>query len=147
VRFHGRILIRRPLDTVFDFVADERNIYDPTIHDAELLTVEPIGVGTRFRCASDRGGRPVEMVVEITDYDRPRRLSTTTHLTSMDISSDLRFEREGEGTLLRWRSVLQPRAALRLLTPALAAFGRRQTVAIWTHLKHALETEPDGTSR
>jgi hypothetical protein len=124
---------------VFDLVADERNNHDPTINRTALLTDEPIRVGTRFRCTSIRGRRTVDMIVEITGYDRPHRLRTTTHLTGMDITSDLRFESAGEDTLLRWASDLQPHGPLRLLTPAIAAVGRQQTAAIWSHLRTTLE--------
>jgi hypothetical protein len=75
MRINGQTPIRRPPATVFDFVADERNNYDPTITAVELLTPEPIGVGTRFRCTSTRRSRPVEMIVEIIEYDRPHRLA------------------------------------------------------------------------
>ena len=83
---------RPPAATVFDFVADERNSYDPTVTDVELLTPEPIGAGTRFRCISTSRGRPVDMIVEIIEHDRPHRLVTTTHLVGMDITSSLRFD-------------------------------------------------------
>lgn len=143
MRIHGHTLVRQPPGTVFDFVADERNNYDPTIHHAELLTGEPIGVGTRFRCTSIRGRRSVDMIVEITVYDRPCRLSTITHLARMDITSDLRFEPAGEDTLLRWTSDLQVHGPLRLLTPVIAAVGRRQTATIWNYLQASLQTGPD----
>jgi hypothetical protein len=64
VRVHGQVLIRQPPSVVFDFVADERNNYDPTIDHTALLTGEPIRMGTRFRCTSIRGRRTVDMIVE-----------------------------------------------------------------------------------
>jgi hypothetical protein len=120
-------------------VADERNNYDPTIHRTELLTGEPVDVGSRFRCTSIRGRRSVDMIVEIAGHDCPHRLRTTTHLFLMDIDDDLRFESEGEDILLRWASDLQPHGLLRLLTPLMAAVGRRQTRAIWNHLQTTLD--------
>lgn len=140
---HGHTLIRRPPAVVFDFVADERNNYDPSIHDAELLTGEPIGAGTVFRCTA-AGRRPVAMTVEIVDYDRPRRLGTVTRLAGMDITSTLEFAPEGDTTRLHWRSDLRPHGLLRPLTPLLALLGRRRTRAIWTGLKHTLEAQPTG---
>lgn len=93
---HGHILIRRPPEVVLDFVADERNTYDPSIHDAELLTGEPIGAGTRFRCITT-GRRPVGMTVEIVEYDRPHLLGTVTRLAGMDIASTLEFATRPRG--------------------------------------------------
>ncbi|HSK90807.1 MAG TPA: SRPBCC family protein [Euzebyales bacterium] len=142
---HGYILIRRPPAVVFDFVADERNNYDPSIHDAQLLTGEPIGAGTRFRCTA-AGRRPVQMTVEIVEYDRPRRLATVTRLAGMDIATTLRFEPHGKHTRLHWRSSLQPQGFLRVLTPVLGLLGRRRTRAIWGGLQEALETQPQNAA-
>jgi carbon monoxide dehydrogenase subunit G len=143
MRIQGQTAIRRPLAEVFDFVADERNNYDPNVTDAELLTGEPIGIGTRFRSTSVRRGRPVDMIVEIVEYDRPTRLVTVTHLAGIDILSTLTLATEDAGTRLLWTSELEPRGLLRLLAPVLAIYGRRQTRALWTNLKQTLETEPN----
>jgi hypothetical protein len=47
----GEIVINRPIDVVFDFVADERNEprYNPRLRRVEQTTPGPIGRGTRFR--------------------------------------------------------------------------------------------------
>ena len=142
---HGHILIRRPPEVVFDFVADERNTYDPSIHDAELLTGEPIGAGTRFRCITT-GRRPVGMTVEIVEYHRPHLLGTVTRLAGMDITSTLEFAPQGDTTWLHWSSDLRPRGLLRPLAPLLTLLGRRRTRAIWTGLKHTLEGQPAGAA-
>jgi len=143
-RLAGEILIRRSDEEIFDFVADERNNYDPQIQQAELLTEGPIGVGTRFRSVSQSGGRRVEMIIEITEYERPRRFASTTHLSSMDIRSTLTFEPTAGGTLMRWSSQIEPRGLLRLLSPLLAGIGKRQTAAIWANLKRTLEEAGHG---
>lgn len=136
----GEILIGRPPTEVFDLVADERNRYDPRIEHAELLTDGPLGVGTRFRSVSSSRGRTTEMVVELTAYERPRHLASTTHVASMDIHSDLFFEPRGAGgTRMRWRSDLEPHGLLRVLTPVLGLVGRRQTRRIWEGLRQRLE--------
>ena len=54
----GEVLIRRPVEEVFDLVADERNepTYNPNMVTAVMITDGPIGVGTRFS-ATVRTGR------------------------------------------------------------------------------------------
>jgi hypothetical protein len=51
VHIEGEIVINRPVEEVFDFVADERNEprYNTQMRRAEQLTEGPIGVGSRFR--------------------------------------------------------------------------------------------------
>lgn len=67
-RVEGEIFINRPVDEVFDFVADERNEprYNPKVRAAEQISDGPIGVGTRFRAETVSMGRAVEMVIEVT---------------------------------------------------------------------------------
>jgi uncharacterized membrane protein len=47
----GEIVIERPIEDVFDFVADERNEprYNPQMISVEQLSDGPIGLGTQFR--------------------------------------------------------------------------------------------------
>jgi hypothetical protein len=71
VQIAGEVVIEAPPAEVFDFVADERNIYDPRIRHAEKISQGPIGVGTRFRTESRSAGRSVAMIVEVTTYERP----------------------------------------------------------------------------
>ena len=140
VRVAGETRVGRPPEVVFDFVADERNLYDPQIQHAELLTGEPVGVGSRFRSVGTTFGRPVEMIVEITDHQRPGRLATTTRLSWMDIDSTLTFEPEGSAsTRMRWISDLRPHGPLRILAPLLALVGRQQTARIWAGLQDRLD--------
>ena len=72
----GELVINRPVDEVFDFVADERNEprYNPRIRRAEKLSPGPIGRGTRFRAEAVTLGRTVGMTSEYTAYERPKRL-------------------------------------------------------------------------
>ena len=146
VRIARATHLARPPQVVFDVVADERNRYDPSILDAELLTDGPIGVGTRFRSVAGGIREPVEMTVEITGYDRPRRLATTTRSPSMDIDSTLMFEPDGSGTRLRWSLEFQPCGSLRLLMPALPLIGRWQVRRVWDALEAYLEQQPQTTS-
>jgi uncharacterized protein YndB with AHSA1/START domain len=143
VRIEGEIVIKRPVEEVFDFVADERNEprYNPQMRRAERISDGPIGVGTRFRAELVNMGRTVEMVIEFTGFDRPRRLASTTHMSSMDIHHTLTFEPVPEGTRMRWSGDLEPHRVVKLMSPIVARMGRRQEQRIWTGLKHPLEDQ------
>ena len=147
-RVEGDLVIECPVEEVFDFVADERNEprYNPRMLRAEKLSPGPIGAGTRFRAEMKMKGRrrPVEMTVEFTDYERPRRLASTTHLSAMEIRGSLTFEPVPEGTRMRWQWDLEPRGLLKVLGPLLGRIGRRQEQAVWLGLKRLLE-KPSGS--
>src|SRR6266545_7811205 len=80
-------VIGRPAGEVFDFVADERNEpkYNPRMLRADKVTRGPIGRGTRFLATATSLGRPVDMLVEVTTYDRPTRFGTTTNTSTAEI--------------------------------------------------------------
>ncbi|HET7518364.1 MAG TPA: SRPBCC family protein [Actinomycetes bacterium] len=147
-RIQGEIMINRPVEEVFDFVADERNEprYNPAMVRAELLTPEPVGLGSRFRAEMRTRPRPVVMTTENTGYERPRRLASTTRLSTMDIQGALTFDPVPGGTRMRWSWQLQPRGLLKLMSPLLVRMGARQERAIWTGLKRLLEAQEAPTS-
>ena len=154
VHVHGEVVFNRAAEDVFDFVADERNRYDPCTVRAEQISDGPIALGTRFRTETKGLGRPIGMIVGITGYERPGRLASSTHLSSMDIHSTFTFDPVPEGTRMRWSSDLVPRRVFKVMTPLLARVGQRPSQAIWDSLKRVLEADegnpaeqPDQPSR
>ena len=145
VHIHGDIVINRPPEEVFDVVADttKEPRYNPRMHHAEQITTGPISIGTRFHAQTASMGRPVDMVIEITDYHRPQTLSSTTHMTAMDLHGTLTFDPDPEGTRMRWSWDLEPDGVLKPLGPLIAYIGRRKERTIWTGLKHHLEAHPN----
>jgi hypothetical protein len=89
---------------VFDVVADERNEprYNPRLVSVEKTSSGPIGVGTSWRAETTRGRRRIPMTIDVTAYDRPRRLASRTRLAGMDITGELSFEPVSTGTLMQW---------------------------------------------
>jgi polyketide cyclase/dehydrase/lipid transport protein len=143
-RIEGEIVIGRPVDEVFDYVADQSNEpqYNPQMVRAEKITAGPVGKGTQFRSAVASMGRTAEMLIECTGYDRPKLFATTTTMAQADISYTLRFEPVVTGTKMRWSGQVQPKGAFRLLGPVITWLGRRQEQRIWASLKRRLEAVP-----
>ena len=143
-RIEGAIWIDRPVDVVFDYVADQSNEpqYNPQMVRAQKITAGPVGKGTRFRSAVASGGRTAEMLIECTGYDRPRLLQSTTAMAQADISYTLTFEPAGAGTRMRWSGQVRPKGAFRLLGPVIIWLGIHQEQRIWASLKKYLEAAP-----
>ena len=139
----GDIVIDRPIDEVFDFVADERNEpgYNPQMTRAEMVTQEPIGVGSKFHSVMTGVGRGADMTIEFTEFDRPHRLGSATHISNMDINGTLVFEAQGQSTKMKWLWNIEPRGFLKLLGPVVRRMGERQELAIWTGLKKVMEAQ------
>ncbi|HEX2322094.1 MAG TPA: SRPBCC family protein [Streptosporangiaceae bacterium] len=140
-KIEGEIVIGRPVDVVFDYVADQSNEpqYNPQMVRAEKITAGPVGQGTRFRSAVASMGRTAEMLIECTGYDRPALFATTTTMERADISYTLTFESAAAGTRMRWSGRVRPKGAVSLLGPVITWMGRRQEQRIWTSLKRHLE--------
>jgi len=141
----GDIVIDRPIDEVFDFVADERNEpgYNPQMTRAEMVTQEPIGVGSKFQSVMTGVGRGADMTIEFTEFDRPHRLGSATHISNggMDINGTLLFEAQGQSTKMKWLWNIELRGFSRLLAPIVRRMGERQELAIWTGFKKVMEAQ------
>jgi len=140
-RVSGEILINRPVEQVFDYIADQRNepLYNARMLRSEKITDGPIGVGTRFRATARSGRRVVEMLIEITEYERARRFGSRTTMSSVEVNGGLTFEPVDGATRMRWSWEVSPRGPLRMFGPLVARLGGRQEQTVWTGLKAQLE--------
>jgi len=138
-KIDGEILIGRPAEEVFDFVADSRNepSFNPAMTGVELLTPLPIGVGTRFRARMGRAG--TQMLVELTEFDRPHRLGSRTTSSMMHTSGTLTFAAAGGGTVMSWAWRVRPKGLMRMLGPLFGPLGGRMERRTWTSMKRYLE--------
>jgi hypothetical protein len=137
----GEIVIARPVDVVFDYVADQSSEphYNPRMVRAETVTPGPVGKGTQFRSAVASMGRTAEMLIECTGYDRPTLFASVTTMRQADISYALRFEAAAEGTRMRWSGQVRRKGAVRLPGPVITWMGVRREQRIWASLKKHLE--------
>jgi Polyketide cyclase / dehydrase and lipid transport len=136
----GELRIARPVEAVFDFIADSRNEprYNPDMRSVELLTGEPLGRGTRFQASMGRSG--MGLLVTLTEFERPHLLGSTTTSDLMDTEGALRFRADGpSATLLSWDWQVRPKGWLRLLGPLFGLIGRRVERRIWTAARDRLE--------
>lgn len=149
-RVEGELTIGRPVELVFDFVADQTNEpqYNAAMVRAKKESPGPIGKGTTFRSAVRSGRRTVDMLIEFTDFDRPTLLASHTTMKQAEIDYVLTFEPTSAGTRMRWAGNVRPKGALRLLSPAIGWMGARQEHRIWESMKRSLEvgSEPTGTA-
>ena len=84
----GRLRRAAPRHRFFATVADPRTepSFNPAMTNVELLTPEPVGLGTRFRA---RMGKDLDMEVRLTGFDRPTRMESVTTSPIMETSGAL----------------------------------------------------------
>src|SRR5512141_2655328 len=106
-----------------------------------LLTPEPVGLGSRFRARMGKAG--MDMLVELTEFDRPHRLGSVTTSSMMETSGTLSFTADAHATVMAWDWQVRPKGWFRLLGPLVGPMGGRMERKIWTGLKHKLENDGD----
>jgi hypothetical protein len=146
-KIEGEILICRPVEAVFDFVADQRNEprYNPRMIRAAMATDGPVRKGTVFRSAAKSLGRTADMRIELTGYDRPARLASRSRMRQGTMDGTITFEPAPSGTRMRWSWRVRPKGPARLLAPLITWMGNRQEQAIWASMKRYLETTRSGS--
>ncbi|GAB3767359.1 carbon monoxide dehydrogenase subunit G [Nocardioides ginsengisegetis] len=148
-RIRGTLDIARPVEDVFDFVADQRNepAYNPRMTASTMLTNDPIGVGTRFAATMLSRGKPLHVMIEVTGFDRPRRVATRSVMAGAVVEGEVRLEPTLEGTRFFWDWTVTLGGPGRFAGPAIALIGRHQEKTIWTGLKHHLEQDVSGEAQ
>ena len=137
------IVINRPVEEVFDFLADGRNEpqYNPHMLRAEQTSAGPVGPGTQFRTEVTNNGRSMEMIYEITVYERPQRLAGRTIKGPIDVQSTETFDSVPGGTHFRWVMELEARGIFKLMSPLVARRMGRNLDTLLTNIKHLLEAQ------
>jgi hypothetical protein len=144
VQISGEIVIAGPIEEVFALLADARNepLYNPRIVRAEKVSPGPIGLGTRFEQTARAISHTGQMMIEITEYVRPRRLSLITRSSAMRVHGTDTFESLVGGTRARYSWDMHLTGLAVLLTPMFAVFGRRLERGVWESIKRFLEQRP-----
>jgi len=137
------IIINRPVDEVFDFLADGCNEphYNPHMLRAEQTSAGPVGPGMQFRTEVTNNGQSMEMVYEITAYERPQRLAGRTIKGPIAVQSTETFASVPGGTHFRWVMELEPSGIFKLMSPLVARRMGRNLDTLLTNIKCLLEAE------
>jgi len=135
------IHINRPVEQVFAFVADPKNLrtWQPTLIENEQLTEGPVRVGVRFREVRRTGPRRSEIQGEITTFDPNKRFATTT-LTKPQVTVSYSFEPENGGTRLSCKFGMLTSGFMRLLEPLIAGLTKQAFDSGFEKLKRVLES-------
>lgn len=140
-RVRGSLDIARPVEVVFDVVADQRNEpgYNRMMTAVTKLTEGPIGVGTRFEAAVMTRGTPQPVTIEYTGFERPHRIASHSVMDGATVRGHVGCDPAPTGTRFSWDWEITLTGPARLAGPLVAVIGRRRERTIWTGLKRLLE--------
>ena len=120
------------IDRVFAYLADFANVaeWDPGVIEAESLSGDDVGLGSRYRVVTSTAGRRQTLEYEITEWDPPDRVvlvGTNDQLRSVDVLTFV--PTDGGGTRVTYHADLALRGPARVADPALhlafQVIGRR----------------------
>jgi uncharacterized protein YndB with AHSA1/START domain len=136
--------IDRPVAEVFDHVTDPDRLATWQTNTVSVVqkSAGPVGPGTRLREVHRApGGKELESVVEVSEYERDRTFGLSMVEGSLPIHARIAFEPSGRGTRMRLAAHGQPTGAMRLAQPLLRRTLERQFAGYCATLKRVLEDE------
>jgi uncharacterized protein YndB with AHSA1/START domain len=135
------ILIERPPEEIFDFLADGTNNPKWRPGVTEITLVSGNGVGAIYKqTMRGPGGRNIAGDYRVVEADRPRVLRFEVIAGPARPRGTFRLEPAGtDTTQLTFSLNLQPTGVMRLMTPMIKRQMRREVSAV-TDLKGVLET-------
>jgi uncharacterized protein YndB with AHSA1/START domain len=139
IHFENTVTIRRPVDVVFDFVADFENTPRWNYHRLNREIRGRTGSrGTRYRQVRSTPRRSEESL-EVTEYEPNRLVAVQGTLGPFDAVMTYRFEPDGDSTRLTNTAHLTAHGALRFAAPLAAGRIRGAVAANLGKLKEFLE--------
>ncbi len=137
IRIAFDVDVDRPIEQVFAYLTDPAQLHEwQQTSEVEVLTDGPVGAGTRISETRELLGRKLTQVVEVVQYEPPRRfaLRIVEGPVKVDGEHDLE-EREGGTRIHVGAQGPAPRLAGAFMKPAL----ERQLRGHYARLKARLE--------
>jgi hypothetical protein len=129
------------LDTTFAYLSrfSSAQEWDPGVIRAQMVTPEPVGLGSRFSLTAAFLGAKVPLEYEIIEYDPPRRVVLAAENRSVSSADTISFgPATSGGTVIRYEAVLLLKGVARLADPLFGVALRRVGERAATGLKAAL---------
>jgi carbon monoxide dehydrogenase subunit G len=142
-RFEGTTVIDRPIEQVFDFLADGTNDpkFSPRVLEIAKATDGPVGVGTIFKSTVKDAGMKTSREFEITEFERPTRIRwaerSKNQVTAPEGGYDL--APEGIGTRVTIHNVLEGHGIGKLFAPLALRSARKGADQFAASIKAAVE--------
>ena len=141
--------VGRTPDEVFDVIGihcyENHPRWEREVVEIRPLTSGPIGLGSRAIMVRQDFGRRSETEYEVTAFDPPRRVAFRHPQDSMlfELSFDLAAA-DSSATDLTVHVRMEPKGAIRLLSPLLALQLPRRTDRITRQMIELVEASPSG---
>jgi carbon monoxide dehydrogenase subunit G len=143
-RFEGTTVIDRPIEEVFNFLADGTNDpkFSPRVLEIAKTTDGPPGVGTVYASTVKDAGVKTKREFKITEFDSPTRIRwaevSKNQVTAPEGGYDL--APDGSGTRVTIYNVLEGHGIGKLFAPLALRSARKGADEFAASIKAAVET-------
>ena len=140
-RLENGIVINRPVEDVWEFVATPENatLWASGLAESKQLTAGPMGKGTQFRNVRRFLGREIETTIEITEWEPPKRMSAKATSGPIPFTGTRTFGAADGGTRVTEVVDAQIGGFFKLAEPIVARMIKRQIEADYANLRDLLE--------
>jgi uncharacterized protein YndB with AHSA1/START domain len=144
-RFEATVVIDRPIEEVFAFLADGENDpkFSPRVLEIAKTTDGPPGVGTVYASTVKDAGVKTKREFKLTEFEPPTRIRwaevSKNAVTATEGGYDL--APEGDGTRVTLHNVLEGHGFGKLIAPLALRSARKGADDFGTAIKRAVEAE------
>jgi carbon monoxide dehydrogenase subunit G len=142
-RFEATVVIDRPIDEVFAFLADGENDkkFSPRVQQIAKTTDGPPGLGTVYASTVKDAGMTTKREFKLTEFESPTRIRWAELSKNLVVASEGGYDLTpaGEGTQLTVFNVLEGRGAGKLIAPLALRSARKGADAFAQSIKAAVE--------
>lgn len=142
-RFEGTVLIDRPIEEVFTFLADGENDpkFSPRVLEIAKTTEGPPGVGTVYASTVKDAGMKTKREFELTEFEPPTRIRWAERSKNLVTAPEGGYDlaREGERTRVTVYNVLEGNGPGKLIAPLALRSARKGADDFARAIKAAVE--------
>ena len=142
-RFEATVVIDRPIDEVFAFLADGENDpkFSPRVLEIAKTTDGPTGVGTVYASTVKDAGMKTKREFKLTEFEPPTRIRWAEVSKNLITASEGGYDLapEGSGTRLTIHNVLEGHGLGKLIAPPALRAARKGADDFGKAIKSAVE--------
>ncbi len=137
------VVINRPTEEVFAFVADIENMsqWMSELVEAKQTSEGPVGVGTTVNAVANVLGRRAEGIQEVAEYEPNSKFAIKSASGPVASKDKFTFESVTDGTKVTRVTEAEMAGFFRLAEPLVVRMMRRQFETNFAHLKDLLEAQ------
>jgi carbon monoxide dehydrogenase subunit G len=143
IKIEHSLVINRPLEEVFDFIANPENthLWAGAVRESKLTSEGPIGVGSTTTVVIEFLGRRIEQNNEITEFEPNSKSSFKTTSGPMPMVTSMTLKAVEGGTEVTNSATLEGAGLFKLAEPIFARLVNRQVEMDFANVKDLLEAQ------